>query len=97
MKPVPHSSEVLILSPPPTGALDEDASSSQSQSSSEACESEMCIDEIEPHDPILINQHMLNDLLRDLVLPKNKAELLTSQLKQWNLLETGTKITFPRQ
>ena len=65
MKPVPHSSEVPIPSPPPTGALDEDASSSQSQSSSEASESEMCIDEIEPHDLILINQHMLNDLVRD--------------------------------
>ena len=34
------------------------------KSSSEASESEMCIDEIEPHDPILINQHMLNDLVR---------------------------------
>ena len=77
MKPVPHSSEVSIPSPPPTGALDKDASSSQSQSSSEASESEMCTDEIEPHDPILINQHMLNDLVRDLVLPKNKAELLS--------------------
>ena len=97
MKPVPHSSEVPIPSPPPTGALDEDALSSQSQSSSEASESEMCIDEIEPHDPILINQHLLNNLLRDLVLPKNKAELLGSRLKQWNLLKTGTKITFPRQ
>ena len=82
MKPVPHSSEVPIPSPPPTGALDEDASSSQSQSSSEASESEMCIDEIEPHDPILIDQHMLNDRVRDLILPKNKAELLSSRLKQ---------------
>ena len=40
---------------------------------------------------------MLNDLVRDLVLPKNKAELLSSRLKQWNFLETGTKITFPPQ
>ena len=42
---------------------------------------------------------MLNDLVRDLVLSKKKAELLGSRLKQWNLFETRTKITYyrPRQ
>ena len=56
----------------------------------------MCTEE--EHDfPILINQHMLNDLVRDLGLSKVKAELLSSRLKQWNLLEASTKITFYRQ
>ena len=40
---------------------------------------------------------MLNDLARDLVLLKEKAELLSSRLKQKNLLETDTKITCYRQ
>ena len=53
----------------------------------------MCTEE-EHEFPILINQHMLNDLVRDLGLSKEKAELLSSRLKQWNLLEASTKITF---
>ena len=36
---------------------------------------------------------MLNDLVRDLTLTKNKAEILGSCLKQWNLLENDTKIS----
>ena len=82
---------------PPTGALGQDVLPSQSQSSSEASICEMFIEKNEPNFPILINQHMLNDLVRYLVLSKEKAELLSSWLKQWNLLETGTKITFYRQ
>jgi len=34
-----------------------------------------------------ITQEELNDLIRDLVLPKSKAELLGSRLQQWNLLK----------
>ena len=33
-----------------------------------------------------ITEGDLNDLIRDLELPKNKAELLASKLEQWNLL-----------
>ena len=43
--------------------------------------------------PVFINQSMLNDLVRDLALPKYKAEILGSRLKQWNLLEQETKIS----
>ena len=43
--------------------------------------------------PTLINQSVLNDLVGDLTLTKNKAEILASCLKQWNLPEKDTKIS----
>ncbi|KAL4710975.1 hypothetical protein ACJJTC_017940 [Scirpophaga incertulas] len=45
----------------------------------------------EPH---LIEQPELNDLVRDLNLSKQHAELLGSRLQQWNLLAKDTKIKF---
>lgn len=46
--------------------------------------------------PKLFNQNTLNDLVRDLELTKDKAEILASRLNERNLLEPGTKITFYR-
>ena len=43
IRPVPHNIEILIPLPPRLGALSEDASSSQSQSLSEASDCEMFI------------------------------------------------------
>ncbi|KMQ88541.1 hypothetical protein RF55_11953 [Lasius niger] len=40
--------------------------------------------------PQLIDQAALNDLIRDLDLSKEKAELLGSRLQERNLLQTGT-------
>ena len=39
---------------------------------------------------------MSNDLVRDLVLSKENAELLSSRLRQWNHFKIGTKMTFYR-
>ncbi|KAL7296915.1 hypothetical protein TKK_0010304 [Trichogramma kaykai] len=44
----------------------------------------------------LFNQHDLNDLIRELGLPKDGTELLASRLKEKNLLSRGTKVTFYR-
>jgi len=44
----------------------------------------------------LITQSDLNDLVRDLGLSKLKAQLLGSRLKQWNLLDTNTRISYFR-
>jgi len=40
-----------------------------------------------------ITEGELSDLIRDLELPKNKAELLASELQQWNLLHHSVKVT----
>ena len=46
----------------------------------------------EPNDsPHFPNQQELDDLLRDLGLTKSNAELLTSRLKEWNLLDPSCR------
>ena len=40
-----------------------------------------------------ITEGLLNDLIRDFELPKNKAELLASRLQLWNLLHHSVKVT----
>ncbi|GBM94192.1 hypothetical protein AVEN_219095-1, partial [Araneus ventricosus] len=42
--------------------------------------------------PHLVTEPELNDLVRNLELPKSKSQLLGSRLQQWNLLEKGVKI-----
>ena len=64
---------------------------------STSTESEEDLNESDPsfqHEsaPLLINQERLNDLVRDLYLSKEKAEVLRSRLQQWNLLQPGTTI-----
>jgi hypothetical protein len=46
--------------------------------------------------PHLITSKEFNDLVRDLNLPKSKAEILGSRLKQWNLLEDDVNVTDQR-
>ncbi|KDR22943.1 hypothetical protein L798_00777, partial [Zootermopsis nevadensis] len=46
-----------------------------------------------PSEPHKITESELNDLIRDLELPMNKAELLASRLQQWNLLDHFVKVT----
>lgn len=41
----------------------------------------------------LIARAELNDLVRNLELPKTKAQLLGSRLQQWNLLEKDVKVS----
>ena len=46
--------------------------------------------------PILFTQSALNDLVRDLYLSKESAELLASRLQEKLLLELGTSVSFYR-
>lgn len=47
--------------------------------------------------PKLFGQAALDDLIRDLNLPKDRAELCASRLKERNLLLPGTKVTVYRK
>ena len=42
----------------------------------------------------VLNQLQLNDLVRDLYLPKQSVELLASRLQEKNFLHPGTSVTF---
>jgi len=44
-----------------------------------------------------ITQEELNDLFRDLNLPKSKAELLGSRLQQWNRMKENVRISMYRK
>lgn len=46
--------------------------------------------------PKLFTQTQLNDLIRDLMLPKNRSEILGSRLQEMNLLAPGTTFSWYR-
>ena len=95
IRPVPHGESLPVTDPPtafsmdPSNDEDEDEQASailgfsafyyiDQDSDSDFCEGASSA----PH---RITQEELNDLVRDLELSKNKAELLESRLQQWNL------------
>lgn len=95
MRPVPHDNSLPIPQPPESYTLD---SESDSRSTSPEAGPSYIPSSIDlPDTPHLITQGELNDLVRDLDLPKTKAELLGSRLQQWNLLEKGVKVSIYRK
>ena len=52
---------------------------------------------VEERRPYFPNQKDIDDLIRDLGLTKSNAELLTSRLKQWNLLDESMHVTDQRK
>ncbi|XP_071054071.1 uncharacterized protein [Onthophagus taurus] len=54
-------------------------------------------DSVSAKDPELFDQDSLDDLIRDLILSKDSAELLASRLKERHMLLPGTKITAYRR
>lgn len=89
--PVPHSKHFPVPSRP---KLKEQQPLSQMSSNSEGSEFLVESASVEPH---LINSKEFNDLVRDLNLPKLKAEILASRLKQWNLLKKDVKVSDQRK
>ena len=81
-RPVPHDTTLPILVPPedPLISVHDTSDNSEVESCGEgACKLDanfMCLDD--NYAPQLLSQKDLNDLVRDLVLTKEKAELLPS-------------------
>jgi hypothetical protein len=84
LHPVVHGPEVPV--PQPTEIL-EDASTNSSDSGGDD-EEFQCHTEIQS--PQLFTKSELKDVIRYLGLPKEKAELLGSRLKEKNSLAAGT-------
>ena len=85
--PVPHSDELPVPTPPQS----EEAAAYHSEVDSPDELNDDC-DFREPNDsPHFPIQQELDDLVRDLGLTKSNAELLTSRLKEWNLLDPSCR------
>ena len=100
IRPIPHCSEVPVpvfesLPELELPGIEEDRASVLSTDSSETTASDVDFTLSSP--PQLFSQRELNDLTRDLNLSKESSELLASRLKEKNLLQPGTLITFYRK
>ncbi|GFW18158.1 uncharacterized protein TNCV_4006981 [Trichonephila clavipes] len=89
IRPVPHGPDLPIPSPPDTldNILDQISHISSKSD-----------DGYDPgtNDPDLLSQSDLNDLVRDLGLPKDTAEVLGSRLKERHLLKSGVSFSWYR-
>lgn len=89
--PVPSRSERNIL------LIQSSQSSTESNTSLTITDGSEFMIKSQSFGPHFISSTDFNDLVRDLNLPKSKAEILGSRLKQWNLLEDDVKITDQRE
>ena len=98
MRPIPRSDQIPVPSFTHLPQIDDEDSASLShlsqdqQENSEFQRSGSSLDRRSP-----FNQLKLNDLVRDLYLPKQSAELLASRLQEKNLLHPDTSATFYRK
>ena len=93
LAPVLHSKELPVPQPPPLKAISDDEFSHKEDSDADVDFVEKSPKNV-PHFP---NQQELDDLIRDLGLTKSNAELLTSRLKEWNLLDPTCKSSIYRK
>lgn len=97
IRPVPHCDEIPVPVFTELAEIDEEALTSSTSLSDD--DDEEADAEYKPLDsffdqPSLYSQPELNDLIRDLNLPKQSAELLASRLQEKNLLKPGTSVSF---
>jgi hypothetical protein len=90
LHPVPHGPDVPVPQPPVT--LTDD---STTEEDSDKGDHDFPFDS-ECEGPQLFTQPELNDLVRDLGLSKEKAELLVSRLQEKNVLASGTLVKIGR-
>ena len=92
MRPVPHGDEVQIPVPPTT--LRETSTESDSSSPEDDIDDNYAASDCRTRK--LMSQSDLDDLVRDLDLPKESAELLGSKLQERNFLVPGTTFLWYR-
>ncbi|KAI6651156.1 hypothetical protein LOD99_5507 [Oopsacas minuta] len=85
IRPVPHSEDLPV--PVPLEILDISSDNDSSRDSDEY------ILPSDDNSPQLFDQDDLDDLIRDLNLPKSSSEILASRLKEKNLLLPGANIS----
>ena len=98
-RPIPHSDKVLVPIFTKLPDIDEDPlrSSTSSTNSDDDDEEQDIAHEAWNADRVsLYSQSELNDLIRDLNLPKQSAEVLASRLQKKHLLKAGTSVLFYR-
>jgi len=89
IRPVPHGDGLPVPEPPDNFAMcsdDEDSISSNSEEQQPSASSDADYLPSTDSSNHKITEGEITDLIRNLELPKNKAELLASKLQQWNLL-----------
>ena len=93
IRPVPHSAELPIPTPPVSKQLLSSSDESSTDSDEDVDELHDTYEACTSNDPHLISQTELNDLVRDLNLSKQQSELLASRLQQWNLVHPDVRIS----
>lgn len=93
--PVPVTPHEINIEAVPSSS-NESKSSSSSESFSDVHSLSTDPDYVPEDEPHLLDQAELNDLVRDLELTKEKAELLASRMLQWNLVKSETRVTVYR-
>lgn len=100
MRPVPHDETLPAPAPPEEGWEDEEMMEADTAGRDTSPQAESSSDPDflpkESSSPEPFSQEELNDLIRDLGLPKLKAELLTSRLKEKHLLESAVRVSYYR-
>ena len=99
IRPVPHGDGHPVPDPPDNFAAysdDEDSVSSNSEEQQPSASRDADYLPSTDSSKHKITDGELNDLIRDLELPENKAELLVWKLHQWNLLHQSVKVTTSR-
>jgi len=95
IRPVPHGEDLPMLEPPKEYNLNSEMEEEDTEKTGPH-EEEPTDSDFQgpvPKSPYKLTQNELNDLVCDLELPKVKAKLLASRVKQRKYLEEGMKIT----
>jgi hypothetical protein len=100
IRPVPHTEDLPVPVPPQQYILDSDGQPTENREKphqpSTSTDADFTAD-LQFNEFHRITQEESNDLVRDLDLPRSKAELSGSRLQQWNLLKENVRISVYRK